>query len=125
MSLIEKELAYRLDTLARARLIPTWPLLTPGEVRDLGIYGGASGVWVDKSRTKNLAKDGVAVGLLHTGKHYDDDIDDTGVLYHYPTTQRPQARDANEIQAIKNAKLLKHVGQANRRRTTADDSSNE
>ena len=107
MSLIEKELAYRLDTLARARLIPSWPLLTPGEVRDLGIYGGASGVWVDKSRTKNLAKDGVAVGLLHTGKHYDDDIDDTGVLYHYPTTQRPQARDANEIQAIKNAKLLK------------------
>lgn len=107
MSLIEKELAYRLDTLSKARSLPTWPLLTPGEVRELGIYGGASGVWVDKSRTQNLAQDGVAVGLLHTGKHYDDDIDDTGVLYHYPTTQRPKTRDANEVQSIKNSKLLK------------------
>ncbi len=107
LSLIEKELAYRLDTLSKARSLPTWPLLTPGEVRELGIYGGASGVWVDKSRTQNLAQDGVAVGLLHTGKHYDDDIDDTGVLYHYPTTQRPKTRDANEVQSIKNSKLLK------------------
>ena len=107
LSLIEKELAYRLDTLSKARSLPTWPLLTPGEVRELGIYGGAQGVWVDKSRTQNLAQDGVAVGLLHTGKHYDDDIDDTGILYHYPTTQRPKTRDANEVQSIKNSKLLK------------------
>jgi len=107
LSLIEKELAYRLDTLSKARSLPTWPLLTPGEVRELGIYGGGSGVWVNKSRTQNLAQDGVAVGLLHTGKHYDDDIDDTGVLYHYPTTQRPKTRDANEVQSIKNSKLLK------------------
>lgn len=107
MSLIEKELAHRLDTLSKASSLPSWPLLTPSEVRDLGIYGGASGVWVDKSRTQSLAKDGVAVGLLHTGKHYDDDIDDTGVLYHYPTTQRPKTRDANEVQSIKNTKLLK------------------
>ena len=107
LSLIEKELAYRLDTLSKARSLPTWPLLTPGEVRQLGIYGGAQGVWVDKSRTQNLAQDGVAVGLLHTGKHYDDDIDDTGILYHYPTTQRPKTRDANEVQSIKNSKLLK------------------
>lgn len=107
MSLIDKELAYRLDTLSKARSLPSWPLLTPGEVRNLGIYGGAQGVWVDKSRTQKLAQDGVAVGLLHTGKHYDDDIDDTGVLYHYPTTQRPKTRDANEVQSIKNTKLLK------------------
>ena len=69
MSLIEKELAHRLDTLSKASSLPSWPLLTPSEVRDLGIYGGAQGVWVDKSRTQSLEKDGVAVGLLHTGKH--------------------------------------------------------
>jgi putative restriction endonuclease len=28
-------------------------------------------------------------------------------LYHYPTTQRPESRDNNEIQSIKNAKSLK------------------
>ncbi len=107
MSLVEKELQHRLDILAKAQTLESWPLLSPGEVRELGIYGGASGVWVDKTRTQDFAKEGVAVGLLHTGRHYDDDIDDSGVLYHYPTTQRPESRDSNEIQSIKNAKSLK------------------
>ena len=107
MSLVENELLHRLDILARAQALDSWPLLSPGEVRDLGIYGGASGVWVDKTRTQEFAHEGVAVGLLHTGRHYDDDIDESGVLYHYPTTQRPESRDNNEIQAIKNAKSLK------------------
>ena len=107
MSVIEKELAHRLDMMSKAKSLSSWPLLTPGEVRDLEIYGGASGVWVNKQRTQELAKDGVVVGLLHTGKHYDDDIDETGVLYHYPTTHRPKSRDENEIQSIKNAQILK------------------
>lgn len=107
MSLVEKELLRRLDLLAKAQALESWPLLSPGEVRELGIYGGASGVWVDKTRTKEFAQEGVAVGLLHTGRHYDDDIDESGVLYHYPTTQRPESRDSNEIQSIKNARLLK------------------
>lgn len=106
MSLVERELAHRLDTLKRAHSLQSWPLLSPNEVRELGIYGGASGVWVDKTRTREFAQEGVAVGLLHTGRHYDDDIDETGVLYHYPTTQRPESRDNNEIQSIKNAKAL-------------------
>lgn len=106
MNLFEKELFHRLDILAKAQVLDSWPLLSPSEVRDLGIYGGASGVWVDKSRTQEFAQEGVAVGLLHTGRHYDDDIDENGVLYHYPTTQRPESRDNNEIQSIKNAKSL-------------------
>ncbi len=107
MSIVEAELLHRLNILAKAQKLDSWPLLTPGEVRDLGVYGGASGVWVDKARTQEFAMEGVAVGLLHTGRHYDDDIDETGVLYHYPTTQRPESRDKNEIQSIKNAKILK------------------
>ena len=107
MSLVEKELLHRLDILAKAQTLESWPLLSPGEVRELGIYGGQQGVWVNKVRTRELAPEGVAVGLLHTGRHYDDDIDESGVLYHYPTTQRPESRDSNEIQSIKNAKSLK------------------
>ena len=106
MSVVEKELLRRLDQWEAAQKSKNWPLLTPGEIRSLGIYGGASGVWVDKKHTSAIAKDGVAVGLLHTGRHYDDDIDETGVLYHYPTTIRPPARDANEVESIKNAKLF-------------------
>ena len=107
MSLVEQELLHRLDILAKAQALESWPLLSPAEVRELGVYGGASGVWVDKTRTQEFAHEGVAVGLLHTGRHYDDDIDESGVLYHYPTTQRPESRDNNEIQSIKNAKTLK------------------
>ena len=67
-------------------------------LRDLGVYGGAQGIWVDKTRTGNLAPDGVTVGLLHTGRHYPDD--------HYPSTSRPASRDAAEVEATKNAARL-------------------
>lgn len=77
-------------------------------VRELGIYGGAQGVWVDTERTRGITGDGagVAVGLLHTGRHYADDLSPTGILYHYPHTGRPPGRDASEVQATKNAGRL-------------------
>ena len=103
---IEREIARRLDLWEKLQKSPNWPLLSAQEVRDLRVLGGFSGVWVDKSLTSEVAPEGVAVGLLHTGKHYDDDVDETGILYHYPTTDRPASRDANEITAIKNAKLF-------------------
>ncbi len=105
-SAVELEISRRLDAWSLLQRSPNWPLLTAQEVRDLGLYGGASGVWVDKEKTISVAPEGVAVGLLHTGRHYDDDVDETGILYHYPTTARPASRDANEIQAIKNAKTF-------------------
>jgi hypothetical protein len=57
--------------------------VAPGVLRDLGIYGGAQGVWVDKARTDSLTEyaTGVTVGLLHTGSSYADDLSDDGVLY--------------------------------------------
>jgi len=103
---IELELSRRLELWEKLQRSPNWPLLSSQEVRDLRVLGGYSGVWVDKTLTSEIAPEGVAVGLLHTGKHYDDDIDETGILYHYPTTDRSPNRDANEIQAIKNAKLF-------------------
>src|SRR5262249_52488857 len=44
--------------------------------------------------------------ILHTGRHYPDDLSDDGVIYHYPTTKRPAGRDAAEVQATKNAAAL-------------------
>jgi putative restriction endonuclease len=79
--------------------------IEPQRLRDLGIYGGAQGIWVDKLHTANseTGPDGVTVGILHTGRHYEDDLSDDGVIYHYPKTSRPPARDAAEVQATKNA----------------------
>jgi putative restriction endonuclease len=82
--------------------------VAPGELRELRIYGGAQGIWVDKARTGGLTTDGcgVAVAILHNGFSYADDLAPDGVLYHYPSTERPSARDSGEIQAMKWAMRL-------------------
>jgi hypothetical protein len=78
----------------------------PGVLRGLRMYGGAQGVWVDKDRTQHIDPRGVTVGLLHTGRSYDDDFSDSGVIYHYPKTGRPPGRDAAEVEATKAASTL-------------------
>jgi putative restriction endonuclease len=45
----------------------------------------------------------LTVGLLHTGSSYADDLSEDGVLYHYPSTNRPRGRDLAEIEATKGA----------------------
>ncbi len=80
-----------------------------GVLRKLRIYGGAQGIWVDKQRTAHLAghPDGVTVALLHTGRFYADELSEDGILYHYPRTARPPARDLSEINATKSARNLR------------------
>jgi hypothetical protein len=86
--------------LARAR---------PEDLRQRRIYGGAQGIWVDKQNTGQVADNegGVTVSLLHTGRHYPDDLSDDGVIYHYPKTNRGGARDTAEIEATKSAGRFK------------------
>ena len=62
----------------------------PTHLRNLGIYGGAQGIWVDKTHTASpgIGPDGATVAILHTGRHYPDDLSDDGVIYHYPKTSR-------------------------------------
>ncbi len=80
--------------------------IAPRLLRDLHIYGGAQGVWVDKQRTKGLGPYGATVGLLHTGSSYADDLTEDAVLYHYPMTNRSKGRDAAEVEATKTAGRL-------------------
>lgn len=49
----------------------------------------------------------VCVSILHTGKHYPDDLSDDGVIYHYPETGRQIGRDIAEIEATKEAGRLR------------------
>src|SRR5262245_12683837 len=80
----------------------------PADLRELGIYNGAAGTWVDKQNTvmAREAPQGVTVAILHTGEHYPDDLSGSGLIYHYPTTNRGGSRDQNEIDATKAAKHL-------------------
>jgi hypothetical protein len=82
--------------------------IPPQRLRDIGVYGGAQGVWVDQKQTGPLTPDGagVAVGVLHTGQSYADDLTDDGLIYHYPTTNRGR-KDEREIQALKFAKVYR------------------
>jgi putative restriction endonuclease len=77
-------------------------------LRELRIYGGYQGIWVDREKTEGLANSGLGVttGLLHTGVHYPDDLSETGIIYHYPQTNRPPSRDEGEIEATKAAYTL-------------------
>ncbi|WP_258177740.1 HNH endonuclease [Photobacterium phosphoreum] len=78
--------------------------VTAGQLRELGIYSGAAGVWVNTALTKGIVSDnaGVAVSIMHTGKDYSDDFSDQGINYDFPATKRNGSHDQNEIQALKN-----------------------
>jgi putative restriction endonuclease len=80
----------------------------PEDLRSARVYGGAQGIWVDKTLTGPLSPDGqgITVGILHTGRHYPDDLSEEGLIYHYPVTNRSPGRDLAEIQATKNAASL-------------------
>lgn len=98
------ERQWRLDAWAELqrhdnRVPPDW-------LRARGLYGGAQGVWVDADRTRSIEDPGIAVSVLHTGRHYADDLDESRIVYHYPRTDRAGMRDANEIDAVRNARDL-------------------
>jgi putative restriction endonuclease len=74
-------------------------------VNELRFYRGGRGIYFDKDNTGGAADPGVTVGVLHTGEHYDDDLSASGVIYHYPVTEKP-GRDAAEVEATKQAQRL-------------------
>jgi len=78
--------------------------VSPTKLRELEIYGGQQGIWIDKKRTGSLSHNGygIAVSALYKGDNYPDDLDETGAIYHYPKTDRPSSRDIGEIEAVKN-----------------------
>lgn len=75
-------------------------------LREFGVYGDGQGIWADVARTAALRTGGVAMGVLHTGAHYPDDLTEESGLYRDPNTAKPPGRDAQEINAMKAAAAL-------------------
>lgn len=71
------------------------------EVRELGCYGSARGIWRDTKATKHLTPSGcgVAVGISSRGK-YEDEFTDETVLYRYPLTQQ-RGQDEGDIASLR------------------------
>ena len=107
MALHDEERERRLGLWHELRAVDP-DKIAASSLRELGVYGGAQGIWVDKAKTSLISPNGsgVTVSLLHTGRHYPDDISEEGLIYHYPRTSRPPSRDAAEVEATKNAARL-------------------
>ena len=77
-------------------------LVPSSVVSELGIFRGERGVYRNKELTDSVIEGGLAVGLLHTGKSYADDLTENGVLYHFPSTKN-LGTDAADIRSLHNA----------------------
>jgi len=101
-----EEILWREAVWAEMQSHPLWPDLPPDFLRELKVYGGAAGIYSEMSRTRAISPNGIAISVLHTGRHYADDVDDDGIIYHYPTTNRHASSDQSEIDSVKNAGKL-------------------
>lgn len=101
MNLVEAELTYRravwMTLLERGGPFRVKPSL----VKELRIHRGQQGIYRDLERAGNheIGNLAAAVGILHTGSSYADDLTEEGVIYHYPVTARGE-RDQNEIASL-------------------------
>ncbi len=102
--MILKEIERRKKLFNAISYVDVAPEVEPSKLRDLGIYGGAAGVWVNTEVTRDIvdSSSGVAVSVLHTGKDYSDTMSTEGINYDFPNTQRKGSHDQNEIKALKN-----------------------
>lgn len=101
---VDLERSWRLDAWSELQLREG--VVRPGWLRARSLNGGYQGVWYDADRTRGIEHPGVAVSVLHTGRHYADDLDERSILYHYPRTDRAGLRDVNEIDSVRNAREL-------------------
>ena len=60
--------------------------IKPRFLKENNIYRGAQGIYIDQTLTKNIDPKGITVSILHTGRHYPDELSDDGLIYHYPQT---------------------------------------
>jgi len=102
-SLYEDEIRRREDLFSRLdALKDVNGLVTASDLQNLRIFRGGRGIWWDKESTSPAFNPGVTVSLLHTGRHYDDDLEDDFAFYHYPATKQP-THDKNDIDCTRMA----------------------
>lgn len=97
---VDLEFARREKLWERLRTSADTSSVATSVIRDLGLYSGARGIYVDVPRTRNAAApDGIALTFLDLGYHYANEVLQGGVIYRFPSTARP-GRDAAEVRAV-------------------------
>lgn len=75
-------------------------------IRELCLYNGYRGVWVDKKRTASAwSPSGITIGVRHDGSSYADRLSETGLIYKFPETETT-GYDEMEIEATRTAMRL-------------------
>lgn len=75
----------------------------PAFLNEIGMYRGGRGIYANQEVTRTATfPHGVAISFLHTGTSYDDELTETGVVYHFPET-RGIGRDKAEIESCRAA----------------------
>ncbi|WES64628.1 HNH endonuclease [Microbacter sp. GSS18] len=75
-------------------------------IRELELYKGYRGVWVDKKRTASVwSPNGITIGVRHDGSSYADRLSETGLIYKFPETEVP-GYDEMEVEATRTAMRL-------------------
>lgn len=102
MTEVIEELNRRLRLWQKLQQYPKGEI-KPQVIRDLGIYSGSSGIYRDATNMSKVSgnKYGVTISVLHTGRHYPDELAEDGLIYHYPSTERPNETDFGDISATK------------------------
>ena len=77
--------------------------LVADEVREIGCYNGARGIWRDKKSTADLTPsgNGICVGISSRGKYEDEILEETGT-YDYPAT-KSSTYDQGDIDSMRAA----------------------
>jgi len=101
--MIYNEIKRRFDLWNKIKVIEDGTI-TPTQLREMRVYGGSQGIYTDKLNTSDFTENGngLTVSILHLGDYYPDEVDENGILYHYPATQRSPSRDEGEVLATKN-----------------------
>ena len=99
---IQRELERRLKLWDDLKAAGGPDGVSPKLVKDLRIHRGQQGIFRDLEFMSRVigGPASAAVGILHTGSAYADDLSEEGVIYHYPDTGRGD-RDANEVASLK------------------------
>ncbi|MGR6127875.1 HNH endonuclease [Paenibacillus sp. SER-28] len=105
---INLEISRRLSMWSALLEVSDPDNVLPQVLRQFNFFSGQAGIYRDANKTRKYTDDGtgIAVSLLHTGRHYDDDLSENEIIYHYPETSRIGVTDQNEIQSAKNAAML-------------------
>ncbi|MGV8931951.1 MAG: HNH endonuclease [Luteimonas sp.] len=104
----KNERARRFALQASLRAVdPTLKAIPASIIRGLGVYGRYRGTYTElASSDDGTASPRIALSMLHTGRHYADDLSENSLIYHYPATGQP-GLDRSDIDAGKTALLLK------------------